>query len=93
MGTYHPVVLRAGHFQIRQHVLDLGVADVAAVQEGQQVEDGEHGDEAEVHLAQDLLAVDVAEVDVGAGEFGIMMQVVAVAVVVATLFRRRGRRH
>ena len=39
-----PIVLRAAHAQIFGQAFDLRVADVAAVEEGEEVEQGEHGD-------------------------------------------------
>ena len=65
--------------------LDARVADVAPVEEGEQVEQGEHGDETQVHLAQDLLGIDV-------GEVGVLFRVVATGIDDAAFFgcRRRG---
>ena len=43
--------------QVGLHALNLRVADVASVQKRQQVENGEHGNQAQVHLPQNLFAI------------------------------------
>lgn len=60
-GRQAPVVLVAAHAEVLLQALDLGVADVAAVEEGEQVQQREHGDQAQVHLAQDRPLVQVPE--------------------------------
>lgn len=42
--------------------LDLRVANIPPVQEGEQIQDRQHGDEMQVHLPEHLLRVDMAEV-------------------------------
>ena len=50
--------MRAGHVEVFLEAFDLCIADVAAVEEGEEVEKGEHGDEAEVHFAEGFGGVD-----------------------------------
>lgn len=60
-----PVILRPRQVEIFGQALDLRVANVPPVQEGEQIQDGQHGDETQVHLPQHLLGVDMAEVGDG----------------------------
>ncbi|ROV94855.1 hypothetical protein VPNG_09322 [Cytospora leucostoma] len=55
------VVLVGEHVEVFLQALDLGVADVAPVEEGEAVEQCERGDEAQVHLAEDFGLVQVSE--------------------------------
>ena len=55
-----PIVLGPRHVEVLLQAFDLCVADVAAVEEGEEVEEGEHGDEVEVHLAKGAGWVDCA---------------------------------
>ena len=55
-----PVVLGAGHVEVFLQTFDLCVADVAAIEKGEEVEEGEHGDEVEVHLPKGARWVDCA---------------------------------
>lgn len=45
------------HFQVFVQAGDLGVADVGAVEEGEEVEDAEPGDEREVDLEKEALVL------------------------------------
>lgn len=62
----------ASEFQVRLHALNFGVADVATIEEGKEIEDCEHGDQADVHFAEGLLGVDVGGVNSISGPVGIM---------------------
>lgn len=43
------------HVQILQHALNLCITNVAPVQEGQQVQESQHGNQPEIHLAQEFV--------------------------------------
>ena len=44
------VVLGVGHVEVRLQAFDLGIADVGAVEEGDEVEEAEPWDQAEVEF-------------------------------------------
>lgn len=43
-----------GHVQVGEEAVDFGVADVGAVEEGDEVEEGEPGDEVEVEFTEEF---------------------------------------
>ena len=51
------VVLLAVHTQVLVQTGDLGVADVGAVEEGEEVKDAEPGDEGEVEFEEETLVL------------------------------------
>ena len=60
------VIFFSGQFQVFLHTLDLGVADISTVQERQQIENGKHWNQPQVHLPENLFRVNVGDVDIAA---------------------------
>lgn len=56
-------VLGSREVEVVFHAGDFGVSDVSAVEEGQKVQQGQHGDQAQVHLTECLAWIDVGDVD------------------------------
>lgn len=51
------MVLVLGHVQVGEEAVDFGVADVGAVEEGDEIEEGEPGDEVEVEFTEELFVL------------------------------------
>lgn len=46
-----------GHVQVGEEAVDFGVADVGAVEEGDEVEEGEPGNEVEVEFTEEFFVL------------------------------------
>lgn len=57
-------VLIPRHAQIVRQTFHSGVADIAAIQEGEQIQDAHGWEETPIELAEQRLLVDVARLDV-----------------------------
>lgn len=51
------VVLAAGHAEVVNEAVDFGVADVGPVEEGDEVEEGQPGDDLDVEAADEFLVL------------------------------------
>jgi hypothetical protein len=71
-----PIILRSRNLQLLLQALDLRIPDIPSVEETQQVQQREVRDQPHVHLAQRLLGVDVAEVDIAAIPLGVVLRFV-----------------
>ena len=58
-----PVVLRPRHLQGLRQALYLRIADIASIEKTQQIQQGQHGEQTQVHLPQDFFLIDMGEID------------------------------
>lgn len=72
-------VLGTGQVEILFHSGDFGVADVSTVEEREQIQQGQHGNQAQVHLAECLAWIDVGDIDSIAAPIRVVMLAISLS--------------